>query len=167
LRLQTRGYGGRRYSRMVQITTNDPVNTVIGIQVTGDIKKFVTMTTSAVFLIGKQGEPISTTVKIVPETEPPFKLLHVNAMNGKDIRHSITEKEHDGRIFYELLIENAAEAPGRYYDRISIITDRSDQAPLTVNVRGAIQPADASASEGQAADAVSQPLPPAAPSAEQ
>ena len=109
---------------------------------TGDIKKFVTVNPKAVFLTGKEGEPISETVKIIPETDPPFQLLQVNAMSGKDIRYSVTEKEGNGRKFYELLVENAAEAAGRYYDRITIITDRSDQAPLIVNVRGNILPKD-------------------------
>lgn len=161
--MQTRGYGGHRYNRSVQITTNDPANPSISIRVTGDIKKFVTMTPNAVFLNGKQGEPISATVEIVPETEPAFKLLQVNAMNGKDIRHAVTEKERNGRKFYELLIENAAEAPGRYYDRITIITDRSDQTPLIVNISGNILPADTALPGSQPADAAAEPAPPAGP----
>jgi hypothetical protein len=140
LRVQTRGYGGHKYNRAIQITTNDPENPDIRIRVTGDIQKFVTMTPSAVFLTGKEGEAIAAIVKIFPETEPAFQLMQVNAMNGNDIRYSVTEKEEQGRKFYELLVENAAEAPGRYYDRIVLITDRSDQAPLIVNIRGNILP---------------------------
>jgi len=166
LSLQTRGYGGHRYNRAIQVTTNDPANSTISIQITGEIKKFVTMTPNAAFLTGKQGEPLSATITIIPETEPAFKLLQVNAMNGKDIRHSVTEKEKNGRKFYELLIENTAEAPGRYYDRITIMTDRSDQAPLIVNIRGNILPADPLPPGSKPADVQAQPVPPAGSPAE-
>jgi hypothetical protein len=135
--------------------------------VTGDIKRFVTMTPNAAFLTGKQGEPVSAVIKIIPETEPAFQLLQVGAMNGKDIRHSVTEKEENGRKFYELLIENTAEVPGRYYDRITIITDRSDLAPLIVNIRGNILPAAETPPAGQnPLDAQAPPAAPAAPATE-
>ncbi|RJP46153.1 MAG: hypothetical protein C4548_03245 [Desulfobacteraceae bacterium] len=130
---------------------------------TGDIKKFVTMTPNAVFLTGKHGEPISETVRIIPETEPAFRLLQVNAMSGKDIRHFVTEKEVNGRKFYELLIENAAEGPGRYYDRITILTDRSDQAPLIVNIRGNILPVETSPAGQNPFDAQAPPAAPTGP----
>lgn len=142
MRIGTRGCGAGKYNRAVQITTNDPENPRLAVRLTGDIRKFVTMTPSAVFLTGKAGEPVSETVKIIPESEPVFKLLQVNAMNGRDIRYFVTEKNENGRNFYELVVENAVESPGRYYDRITIITDRSDQAPLIVNVRGNILPAE-------------------------
>ena len=121
------------------------------------------MTPNAVFLNGKLGETISTTVKIIPETEPAFKLLQVNAMNGKDIRYFVTEKEENDLKFYELLIENAAEAPGRYYDRITIITDRSDQAPLIVNIRGNILPVETPPAGQNPFDVQAPPAAPAGP----
>ena len=124
------------------------------------------MTPNAVFLNGKLGESISATVKIIPETEPAFKLLQVNAMSGKDIRYVVTEKEVNGRKFYELLIENAAEAPGRYYDRITIITDRSDQAPLIVNIRGNIMPVETPPAGQNPFDVQAPPAAPADPLAE-
>lgn len=111
------------------------------------------MSSKAVYLTGRKGEPISETVTIVPETEPSFELLQVNAMSGKDIRYSVTEKEENGRTFYELLVENTAEAPGRYYDRITIITDRSDQAPIIINIRGNILPKDGPPPESKPAGA--------------
>lgn len=166
MKLQTRGYGGQKYSRPIQVTTNDSSNPTLSIQVTGDIRKFVTMTPAAVFLTGKLGEPISATVKIIPETEPAFQLLQINAMNGKDIRHSLTEKEENGRKFYELLIENAAEVEGRYYDRITIITDRSDQAPLIVNIRGNILPVETPPAGQNPFDTKAPPAAPAGPAAE-
>lgn len=147
MHIKTTGCGIGKYDRTIQITTNDPENPIPAVRLTGDVKRFVTMTPSAVFLTGKVGEPVSATVRIIPESEPGFKLLQVNAVNGKDISHSINEKNENGRTFYELVIENAAESPGRYYDRITIITDRSDHAPLIVNIRGNILPVDTSPSK--------------------
>lgn len=142
MRIGTTGCGAGKYDRTIQIITNDPENPALAVRLTGNVQKFVTMTPSAVFLNGKAGEPVSATVRIIPETEPGFKLVQINAQNGKDIRHFVTEKEEDGKKVYELLIENTAETPGRYYDRLTIITDRNDQAPLILNIRGNIMPAD-------------------------
>jgi hypothetical protein len=141
MRIGTTGCGAGKYDRTIRIMTNDPQNPTLAVRLIGDVKKFVTMTPSAVFLTGKAGEPVTATIRIVPETEPAFKLLQINVKNGKDIRHFVTEKEEDGKKVYELLIENTAESVGRYSDRITLITDRSDQGPLIVNIRGNILPA--------------------------
>lgn len=147
MHIRTIGCGAGKYDRTIQITTNDPENPTLAVRLTGDVKKFVTMTPSAVSLTGKAGEPISATVKIVPETEPAFKIMQVNAGNGKDIRHSVAEKEENGKKVYELFIENSAETPGRYYDRLTIITDHGEQPPLIVNIRGNILPVDTAPSK--------------------
>lgn len=141
MRIGTTGCGAGKYERTIQIMTNDSENPTLAVRLTGDVKKFVTMTPSAVFLNGMAGEPVSATVRIIPETEPAFKLAQINAKNGKDIRHFVTEKEENGKKVYDLLIESTAETPGRYYDQLTIITDRNDQAPLILHIRGNIMPA--------------------------
>lgn len=143
MHIRTTSCGAGKYEATVRIMTNDPEHSELAVQLIGEIKKFATITPSAVFLSGKQGEPVSATVTIVPETEPAFKLLEATAVNGKDIRHSVLEKEENGKKVYELLVENTAETVGRYYDRIRIITDHGDYGPLIVYVRGNILPKDA------------------------
>jgi hypothetical protein len=146
MHIRTTSCGAGKYDATIQIMTNDPENPALAVRLIGDIKKFATITPSSVFLNGKVNEPVSATVTIIPETEPAFNLVQISA-NGNDIRHSVTEKEENGRKVYELLIENAAETPGRYYERLTIITDRSDQAPLMVNIRGHILPEDPAPAE--------------------
>jgi hypothetical protein len=147
MHIRTTSCGAGKYDATIQIMTNDPENPALAVRLIGDIKKFATITPSSVLLNGKVNEPVSATVKIIPETEPAFNLVRISAASGNDIRHSVTEKEENGKKVYELLIENAAETPGRYHERLTIITDRSDQAPLMVNIRGNILPEDAPSAE--------------------
>jgi hypothetical protein len=121
------------------VTTNDPKHEKMEIHVTGEIKRFATITPKAVFLTGIVGEKIAQTVKIVPETEKPFKLVKVTALYGTDIRYSEKDAEISGKKMYELTVENTRKIEGRYSDRITIITDESNYTPLTIMVRGNIK----------------------------
>jgi len=90
-------------------------------------------------LTGSVGEEIEKTVTIIPETKEPFRILKVSAMKGSAITHELREIEVEGRPAYELTIANAKEEPGRYYDQVTILTDRSDHTPLSVVVSGDIK----------------------------
>jgi hypothetical protein len=136
----TKGYGGHKYAKSVHVQTNDPKHASIELKMTGEVKTFATIIPKSVYLTGELGEALSQSVKIIPETDEPFKILKVSALSGSDIRQSLDEKENSGKKIYILTVENAKTTPGRYFDTISIFTDKSDQTPLTVFVRGNIRP---------------------------
>jgi hypothetical protein len=108
---------------------------------TGEVKKFATITPGKAFLKGVVGEKISRMITIVPETEEPFAIVKVVPLKGSDFRYSLEEIELDGKKAYRLTVENAKETEGRYSDKLTIITDRSDYIPLSIVVSGIIQKA--------------------------
>jgi hypothetical protein len=121
------------------VYTNDPKNRKITLQLLGKVKKFVTIKPSKVFLKGTVGESISQTVLIIPEKNEVFKILQVNALKGIDLKYSLKEMASDGKKGYEIVIENIRKTEGRYYDKINMITDRTDQKPISIIVSGNIE----------------------------
>ncbi len=103
------------------------------------MKQFAHIRPGKVFLRGTAGESISQTVQIVPGEEETFKILQVNALKGGDFDFSLKEAEINGKPGYELTVNNLRQTEGRYFDKIFMITDRTDQAPLNVMVSGQIQ----------------------------
>lgn len=138
MKVTTKGYGGAKYNKAVHATTNDPSHQEITFEITGEVKNFADIIPRSVYLNGKAGELISKSVKIIPQTENPFKIVKITALNGLELRYSLKESELDGKKIYELTIENTKQTPGQYSDTISLITDKSDQTPLTIYVRGNI-----------------------------
>jgi hypothetical protein len=121
------------------VYTNDPKNRKITLQLLGKVKKFVTIKPSKVFLKGTVGESISQTVLIIPEKNEVFKILQVKALKGIDLKYSLKEMASDGKKGYEIVIENIRKTEGRYYDKINMITDRTDQKPISIIVSGNIE----------------------------
>jgi len=108
---------------------------------TGEVKKFATITPKKALLKGTVGEKISQVITIVPETEEPFSIVKIIPQKGLDFKYSLEEVELSGEKAYRLTIENAKETAGRYFDKFTIITDRSDYMPLTIIVSGDIRQA--------------------------
>lgn len=110
-------------------------------KLTGEVKKFVTITPEKVIFKGTVGETISQTIAIVPNTEEPLELLKVLALKGTDFTFSLREFDDFRNKSYSLYVENTRKSEGRYYDKITIITGRSDLPPLTIIVSGDIKKA--------------------------
>lgn len=132
----------------------------------GRIKKFATVEPSRVNLEGVVGETVSRTVTIVPETEEPFQIMAVNAMKGLDFTHELKETKVNGKKAYSLIVTNTRKTEGRYYDKLIVLTDRSDHQPITIIVIGDVKkpgganPAAAPQAPGEA------PVVPGAPQAQ-
>lgn len=135
--------------KSIKVYTNDPKNEKIALQLSGTVKKFVTIKPSKVFLKGNVGENISQIVTITPGEGEVFKILQANALKGGDYKHSLKEIESDGKIAYELTVENIRETEGRYFDKIFMITDRMDQQPISLIVSGYLTNPPDQASEKQ------------------
>jgi hypothetical protein len=157
IKVVTKGYGGNKLSKAVRVNTNDPNNSSIELVLSGNVKALASIIPKSVYLSGKVGENLSQIVKIIPEAQESFKILKVTALSGADIRHTLQEINNAGNTFYELTIENTRQTPGRYFDTISLITDRSDQTPLSIYVRGNIK-ADAEA-QPESPDKIETPEP--------
>jgi len=131
-------------SKAARVITNDPENEEIRLTISGRVEKFASIQPRRVNLRGAVDEEITRTVSIVPETEDGFKIIKVTALEGSEIAYDLKSVEVSGKSAYELTITNKKDVPGRYYERLVLLTDQSDHEPLTVIVTGHIYAAEAS-----------------------
>ena len=124
--------------KSIKVYTNDPKKEKISLHLAGKVKNFATIKPSKVFLKGNVGESISKTVSIIPGEGEVFKVLHVNALKDGNIEYTLKENEINGKKAYELVVENVRATEGRYFDKIFLITDRTDQPPISIIVSGQI-----------------------------
>ncbi len=140
VKFATKGYPGKIH-KTIKVSTNDSENALIKFKLTGEVKKFATITPKKAVLIGTVSEEISRVITIVPETEKPFNIVKITPLKGVDFRYSLEEIVSAGKKEFKLTVENTKETAGRYYDKFTIITDMSDYIPLTIIVSGDIRQA--------------------------
>ena len=136
-------------NKTIRVHTNDTKNAIIELHLTGEVKNFATIEPNRVNLNGILGETVSQTVTIIPETEPPFKIMQVNAMKGLDFTHSLKETEVKGKKAYEVTLVSKKTTEGRFYDKLIILTDRSDYQPITIIVSGELRKPGAENAESE------------------
>jgi len=136
--VNTKGFGGRTVKKSILVYTNDKNLLKLSLKVTGEVKKFATITPTKVRLTGPAGAPLMTSVSIVPEKEYMFKVLSVEAKNGKfvDVELKDTSKGNDNS--YKLIVKSKKESPGRYFDVLKLKTDSEIQPEIDVRVYGNI-----------------------------
>jgi hypothetical protein len=111
------------------------------------VRKFITIEPRRVYLSGAVGEEISQTVTIIPHTEKPLRIMTVQAMMDTNISYKLEETEKDGRRAYELAVSNISEEPGKYRDRIVLLTNMSDRPPMSITVVGHLTEKQAAAQD--------------------
>ncbi|MBR9987709.1 MAG: hypothetical protein KFF68_17525 [Desulfosarcina sp.] len=89
-------------------------------------------------LVGQAGTDIKKAITITREKAYPFKILQVNARNGKDIEFDVKEFSKTGGDGYILTIANKKTAAGRYADTVTLTTDSSIKPMITIPVYGQI-----------------------------
>ena len=111
---------------------------MIGLTISGQVEKFVTVFPKDVRLFGLAGTPIKTTVQIIPGEKYPFRIIEVKAKDGRNIDFSLQEEKKSQTVSYTLMVENKKADKGRYYDAVYLITDSPLRPRINVNVFGNI-----------------------------
>ncbi len=127
----------------MRVLTTDPKNPDTQLTISGPVKSFATITPNNVRLFGKAGEPLAETVRIVPESSFPFKILEAKAQIGRDIRYELTTEDNMPGGAYLLKVENLKKEAGRYFDTIFLETDSPVKPRLSIQVYGKISAAEA------------------------
>ena len=136
--MDTYGYGGRRLSKTASVHTNDKRKPITSIIITGIVDKFFTLSERIVKLQGAAGEKINRTITITANEKYPFKIIDSRAKIGKDIRYELKEVKKSGGEKYLLYVENLKKHGGRYYDVISLITNKKSLPEILIRVQGDI-----------------------------
>ncbi|MCP4681348.1 MAG: DUF1573 domain-containing protein [Desulfobacterales bacterium] len=138
VKVNTTGVGGRKLSKNITVHTNDKKNPRLKLKISGDVKKFATITPKRVHLRGTLGKPIKIPVSIIQEEKYPFKILEVRAENGKNISYKLEEVEKTGKAEYKLIVENKKKEVGKYSDSIILKTDSEVRPEIKIRVSGNI-----------------------------
>lgn len=135
MKVNTRGYGGRKLTKTIAVITNDSVTPQSLLTVSGNIEKFVTITPSVLRLNGKIGEEFKSVVKIIPEGKYPFSIIKISAQSGENIKYGLKEEKSDsGGKEYSVTVENVKKDSGSYYDVLILETDSKIQPEIKINL---------------------------------
>jgi hypothetical protein len=122
------------------VYTNDKTHPQQDLIISGQVEKFVTIRPQHANMRGIVGDPVKSTVTIIPEKKYPFKILNLRAKDGKYIKYQLEETKESNTIAYRLNIENLKTEAGRYYDSIILETDSKIRPQLSVKVYGYLRP---------------------------
>ncbi len=146
MKVNTRGYGGRKLTKNIIVMTNDPLAPKSTLTVSGKIEKFVTITPPVLRLTGKIGDELKSIVKIIPESKYPFSITGIRARNGENIKYELKEnRSASGGKEYTVTVENLKKDAGAYYDVLILKTDSKIQPEIKINVMARLMDDDASA----------------------
>jgi len=79
-----------------------------------------------------------SSVSIVPEKEFMFKILSVEAKNGKFVDVELKDTSKGNESSYMLIVTNKKEGPGRYFEVLKLKTDSKIQPEIDIRVYGNI-----------------------------
>ena len=139
MKVNTRGYGGRHLKKDADVYTNESNPSLHTLAITGQVDNFVTISPNYVRLQGFEGEPISQSVRIIPEAKYPFKIVNVKAQRGENIGFQLQEIKESNTTQYLLTVENRKKDQGRYVDSIILQTDSPIRPELDVRVFGYVR----------------------------
>ncbi len=140
--VSTKSRGGQKLHKGFTVYTNDPHAPQVRLEVTGQVKAFLSIDPHYVRLIGRKGQTLSQTVKITPLEGRWFTIKNVKAQEGRNLSYKLKPLgRNPGKSGYELVVENTRKEPGNYRDLITIQTDSKEMPSLTIPVYARIQKA--------------------------
>lgn len=135
----TRGYGGRKFSKTITVYTNDPHHKQIKLYISGSVDAFALVKPERVYLTGTAKQKIQSTVTVTPLEHYPFNITESHTDKGlKEKVVLLLEKKKDR---YVLTVKNNLKEPGNYQGRIHLKTDSSVKPEITILVAGNIKAA--------------------------
>jgi hypothetical protein len=143
VKVNTRGYGGRRISKSVRVFTNatGPGQSEFNLSMTGQVDRFAEISPNRLVLAGREGEVLKQTVTIRSTEKYPFKITDMRARSGEHLKLDLDRTDEGGRSAYRLTIENTRQTHGRYVDQIRLQTDSALNPELSLPVSVLIRPA--------------------------
>lgn len=139
--VHTGNRGGQTLHKRFIVTTNDPKHSQISLMVTGKVTTLVKIDPPYVRLTGRQGDPLSATVRITPQEGFPFIVTDVKTNGSGNIQVALAPLgENPDRDGYELVVTNTRTEVGAFRDFIMVNTDLKEKPTLRIPVSVRIQP---------------------------
>jgi uncharacterized membrane protein len=135
LKVNTKGYGGRKITKVATLVTDDPQIAPVKLRMTGKVAVFADIEPESIKLEGSPDETVRATVKIEPTETYPFHIVG-EPENGKG-NCSYTLEEKNG--VYLLTAENLVTADKVYFDTVVLKTDHPENPEIEIRVLGKIK----------------------------
>ena len=136
--IDTNGYGGRDFERIIMISTNEQMNSMLKVRIAGRINDFAHFDPKKVIILrGKPDDRIKQAVTITPDEKYPFSITGYTLDDVlKDMVTIHLEKKEDK---YILTAENTIKKPVRYMGKLHLQTDSTYKPELNMIIRGIIE----------------------------
>jgi len=112
-------------SKTITVTTNDPAHQTVVLTIKGEVVPIAELKPQSYLNLGdlKLGTISLSDITLVPKVEQPFRILRVES-TGKQASVLQYDKKKNRAGNYALKIRViAGNAPGRFYEQLSIVTD--------------------------------------------
>lgn len=133
----TRGYGGKTFSKIITVLTNDPKQKQMKFHINGKVESLMLIEPKRLFLSGTTEDHIQARVTITPLKKYPFHIISSSA--DKDIDRKVSFTLSDKKDKYVLTVTNLLKESGRYRGRIVLKTDSSVSPEIPIYVSGMIK----------------------------
>ncbi|HPJ67721.1 MAG TPA: hypothetical protein PLQ82_16340 [Desulfobacteraceae bacterium] len=120
------------------MSTDDPNNPRIILNIEGMVEKFAVISPNYVRLRGSSIEEIISKVNIIAEEKYPFSITEARAKDGSNIHVEMEELKEEGKKGYILTVKNIKMDGGRYNDTIVLKTTSKIRPEITIGVSGFI-----------------------------
>jgi len=106
--------------------------------VSGQVKKFVTLSQNSVFLRGTGETVLKKTVTITPQQKYPFKIVAVETKKSGNIATRLEAINSTISNTYKLTVTNLKQNKGRYVESVTLKTDSPVRSEIKIRVYGHI-----------------------------
>ncbi|VEN74209.1 conserved hypothetical protein [Candidatus Desulfarcum epimagneticum] len=151
MEVDTQGRGGIALRKTVTVTTSDPLHPTLRLYISGRVKKLFEITPGVLFLKGDPDREITASADIVPAPIPldqggPLKITGIEApKGGRHIKVKLGEKKDGG---WRLTVTNQKKEPGRYSDKITLLTSSALKPRVDIHVHGRLERKGATKNQG-------------------
>ncbi len=132
----TNGYGGRVFHKIIMVSTNDPLQPRIELQLSGSVAQFARIEPSHIVLRGRKDEKLQAEATITPNPKYPFHISSTVIDQRLAEKVAVQMQQREG--IYHLIISNLKSARGDYRGRIMLKTDSTVRPELALYVQGHI-----------------------------
>ena len=135
--IDTNGFGGREFSKVILVSTNEPNNPILKLMISGQISLFADITPKSLILKGLVGEKVEAAAVITPYKEYPFTITGIEIEDK--LKEMVSVDIHRKGETFILTAKNKIKSAGQYLGKLILKTDSSIKPEIKIFVRGTIQ----------------------------
>lgn len=137
LTFNTEGYGGQKVRESASIRTNDPVNPILSVAISGSVKEFAKIQPNRLTLIGSAGTVMKAQSVVTRLPEHPFRITAYRTEQKGNMRLTVTP-DSSGES-HTVVVENIVTEKGRFFDAVLLTTDSAVKPIIRIPVYGILR----------------------------